>query len=240
MVMEDDRAAAVENAEAAVTGADKVDPARRALVARWEKEIKADKAHWEPVFKRMEECEQLAAEGADEKYVESGQYIVPIIVRHINQCVAQLYAKDPRATATRRKRLMYSVWDGKPDSLQMAMQAMQQPGPMPVDPITGGPLDPATAQPWQPDPQAVALLREVQAAAAEIARTDKLATTVELLWKYYTGEQGSGFKEQMKLLVRRAKIHGVGYVKLGVPARIAASPRGRGGHRRFDEPADDA
>lgn len=225
MVMEDDRtAAAVENATDAATGADKIDPARRALVARWQREIEKDKKHWCSVFERMEKCEQLAAEGADEKYIESEQYVVPIIVRHVNQSVAQLYAKDPRATATRRKRLMYSIWDGKPDSLQMAMQALQPPAG-PVDPVTGtGVLDPVTAQPWQPDPQALALVQEVQAAAAEMAMTDKLAQTVELLWKYYTGEQGGGFKEQMKLLVRRAKIHGVGYVKLAFQRELQPRP----------------
>lgn len=224
MVMEDDRAAAAEYATAAVTGADQVDPARKALVARWQKNVKADKAHWKPVFERMEKCEQLAAEGADAKYVESEQYVVPIIVRHVNQSVAQLYAKDPRATATRRKRLLYAVWDGKPDSLQAAMQAMMPPPGMPIDPITGGPLDPATALPWQPDPESMALMQEVQEAAAEIARTDKLAATVELLWKYYTGEQGAGFKEQMKLMVRRAKIHGVGYVKIAFQRELQPRP----------------
>lgn len=225
MVMEDDRtASAVENATSAVTGADQIDPARRALVARWQREIKADKKYWKPVFERMEKCEQLAAEGADEEYVKSEQYVVPIIPRHINQSVAQLYAKDPRATATRRKRLMYTVWDGKPDSLQMAMQAVVPPQGLPIDPVTGGPLDPATALPWEPDPQSKALMDEVQAAAAEMQMADKLATTVELLWKYYTGEQGGGFKEQMKLMVRRAKIHGVGYVKLAFQRELQPRP----------------
>ena len=84
----------------------------------------------------MAKCEQLAAEGAEEAYIESDQYVVPIIPRHINQSVAQLYAKDPRATATRRKRLMFTVWDGKPDSLQMAMQGMMPPQGLPPDPVT--------------------------------------------------------------------------------------------------------
>lgn len=229
MVDEDRTAEATGNAMAAASGADKIDPSRRKLVARWQAEIEKDKKHWGPVFERMEKCEHLAAEGADEKYIESDQYVVPIIVRHVNQSVAQLYAKDPRATATRRKRLMYTVWDGKPDSLQMAMQAMTPPEGMPTDPITGGPLDPATAQPWQPDPQAQALVAEVQAAAAEMAMTDKLAATVELLWKYYTGEQGGGFKEQMKLVVRRAKIHGVGYVKLVFQRELQPRPEAAAG-----------
>jgi hypothetical protein len=228
-MVDEETPVAVQAASDALSGADKIPPERKALVSRWLREIKADKQHWKPVFERMEKCEQLAAEGADDKYVESDQYVVPIIVRHVNQSVAQLYAKDPRATATRRKRLLYAVWDGKPDSLAAAMQAMAPPVEMPTDPITGGPLDPATAQPWQPDPQAVALLQEVQAGAAEMARVDKMAATVELLWKYYTGEQGSGFKEKMKLLVRRAKIHGVGYVKLAFQRELTPRPEAAAG-----------
>lgn len=229
MVTEDDRAPLMEQASAAAAGAPgqpEVDPAEAALARRWLKTIKADEKHWEPVFKRMRECEQLAAEGADEKYIASEQYVVPIITRHINQSVAQLYAKDPRATATRRKRLMYTVWDGKPDSLQAAMMAIQPPAPgtMPIDPITGGPLDPATALPWQPDPNAVQLVEEVKAAIAHNAMVDKLASGLELLWNYYTGEQGAGFKEQMKLLVRVAKTCGVGYVKLAFQRELQPRP----------------
>lgn len=227
--MEDDRAAVHEQAEAAANGApspEQIPAAERALAARWLKEIKADLKHWEPVFKRMIDCEQIAAEGADEAYIATGQYVVPIITRHINQAVAQLYAKDPRAAATRRKRLMYSLWDGKPDSLQAAMAAMQPPPPgsMPIDPYTGGPLDPMTRLPWQPDPAAVALLEEVKAAAAENAMLDKLASGLEMLWNYYTGEQGAGFKEQMKLLVRVTKTCGVGYVKLAFQRELQPRP----------------
>lgn len=229
MVTEDDRAPLMEQASAAAAGASdkrEVPEAERLLAARWLKTIKADKKHWEPVFKRMHECEQLAAEGADEKYIATDQYVVPIITRHINQSVSQLYAKDPRATATRRKRLMYSIWDGKPDSLQAAMMAIQPPAPgtMPDDPFTGGPLDPATGQPWAPDPNAVALVEEVKAAIAENAMTDKLATGMELLWNYFTGEQGAGFKEQMKLLVRVTKTCGVGYVKLAFQRELQPRP----------------
>lgn len=233
MVMEDDRTAVMEQASVAAAGAPdqpEIDPAERALVKRWLATIKADAEHWEPVFKRMELCEQLAAEGADETYVKSEQYVVPIITRHINQSVAQLYAKDPRATATRRKRLMYTVWDGKPDSLQAAMQAVQPPVdpisglPYPPDPVTGGILDINTGQPWQPDPNAAALVEEVKAAIAHNAMVDKLCTGLELIWNYYTGEQGAGFKEQMKLLVRMTKTCGVGYVKLAFQRELQPRP----------------
>lgn len=226
--MEEAETKAVENASSALSGADKVDPARKKLVSQWQKTVKADKKHWESVFKRMMKCEQLASEGANEAYIESDQYVVPIIVRHVNQSVAQLYAKDPRATAKRRKRLMYSLWDGKQESIQAAMQAIMPPEGFPTDPITGRPLDPRTALPWEPDPESVALIQEVQAAVSEMARTDKLATTIELLWNYYTSESGAGFKEQMKFLVRRAKIHGVGYVKLAFQRELKPRPENAG------------
>lgn len=226
----DERPEAMEVAERAASTVPDVPPERAALVKRWLATIKADEDHWKKVFERMEKCEQLAAEGADETYIQSEQYVVPIIPRHINQSVSQLYAKDPRASATRRKRLMYQLWDGKLDSLNQALQAMQPPthpetgAPMPPDPITGAPLDMTTGQPWQPDPQALALLQEVQAATAENQMIDKLGKGLELLWNYYTGEQGAGFKEQMKLLVRRTKIAGVGYVKLAFQRELQKRP----------------
>jgi hypothetical protein len=233
MVDYDNPADAQETAQAAVNGAappPEIPAAEKALVKRWLRTIKGDAAHWKDVFARMEKCEELAAEGADEQYLKSDQYVVPIITRHINQSVAQLYAKNPRAAAARRKRLMYQLWDGKPESIQSAMQAVAPPVdagsglPYPPDPVTGGILDIRTGQPWQPDPNAVALLEEVQAVAAQNAMLDKLATTLELTWDYFTSEQGAGFKEQMKLLVRMAKTCGVGYVKLAFQRELQPRP----------------
>lgn len=209
--------------------------ARRALVKKWLKRIEKAKVYWKDAFKRMDECCQLAAEGAEEHWVRDKKYVVPIITRHINQCVAQLYAKDPRAVAKRRKRLMYQIWDGKPESYMAATQAVTPPQPIP-SPVPGGPsipppvgemgepLDPKTMQPWQPDPNAVALLQEVQQAQQYIDMVDRLGKTMEILWRYYTSEQASGFKQQMKAVVRRTKVCSVSYVKLCFQRSLKKNP----------------
>jgi hypothetical protein len=207
-----------------------VDPARKALVEDWIKRIKASKKHFKADFDRMDTCMQLASEGADEAWIKSEHYIVPIINRHINQAVAQLYAKDPRAVATRRRKMLFTLWDGDPQTYAAALLATQppqvqdpmtgaaMPAPMPIDPMTG------MAQPWQPDPNAVALVEEVQAAVEYNRMAEKIGQTNEILWKYFTGEQANGFKQQMKAAVRRTKVCGISWVKLLYQRELKKQP----------------
>ena len=212
----------MEPSPAATISADRTEPKdaaevpaeRRALVKQWEKRVLAAKSHFKKDFDRMKANMQFATDGADKEWLASGQYVVPIVNRHINQAVAQLYAKDPRATATRRKRLMYTVWDGTPESLNAAVMALQAP-PV-VDPLTGVPSG--------PDPMAQQLLQEIEAVKQENAMIDKMGETLSILWKYFTGEQANGFKEQMKALVRRTKVCGVGYVKLAFQRELRPNP----------------
>src|SRR5579884_227317 len=77
--------------------ANEVPEARRKLVERWCKEIRADKAHFRDVFKRMREDQEYARLGADKKWVDGDNYTVPLINRFINQAVSVLYAKNPKA-----------------------------------------------------------------------------------------------------------------------------------------------
>lgn len=187
---------------------------RRALVKQWEQRVTAAKRHFAKDFKRMKENMQFATHGADKEWIDSGQYVVPIVNRHINQAVAQLYAKDPRAEAKRRKRLMYTVWDGTPESLNAAVMAAQAPPTM----------DPMTGMVAEPDPMAMQLLQEIEAVKQENAMIDKMGETMTILWRYFTGEQANGFKEQMKALVRRTKVCGVGYVKLAFQRELRPNP----------------
>ena len=83
-----------------------MDPARKALVEQLLADVKADKKHWEPAFKRMRICMKLAADGTTidaDATSEDGNYVVPIINRVVNQAVATLYAKNPTAVAKRKR-----------------------------------------------------------------------------------------------------------------------------------------
>ncbi|HEY5798481.1 MAG TPA: hypothetical protein VIU82_26050 [Bosea sp. (in: a-proteobacteria)] len=206
-----------------------VDPARAALVAEWLKRAKRAKKKWETAFKRMDECQQLAAEGATEEWVKAGNYVVPVIVRHINQAVAQLYAKNPKAVAKRKKRMMYTLWDGRSDTLQAAMEAANpQPpmDPMTGMPLAGGPTDPMTGAPLapEPDPNAVAMIQEIAAVREQNDMIDRMGKTQELLWDYFTTEQSGGFKQQVKAAIRRTKVNSVSWCKLVFQRELEARP----------------
>lgn len=198
-----------------------IDPARAALVKRWLTDVKEAKEHWAPAFKRMDICMKLAAHGTTNKNdaeAESGHYVVPILNRLMNQAVASLYAKNPKAVAKRKQKLLYTIWDGDPASIAEAMAKATPPAPpMAVGP-DGAPMEgaapPVEQAPFEPDPQSIALLMEIQEVKRQLVMYDRMAKTMGLLFNYYLEEQDSGYKEQFKALVRRTKVCGVAYVDL--------------------------
>lgn len=169
----------------------KVDPATKSRVEAWTARVKAAKKHWdEKVFPRMRECQDIAVKGYGSGWSES-QYSVPIVQRHINNSVAELYARNPRFTAKRKRRLNYPNWDGTLLALQK-IEAAAQAG----------------------DPMAMATLQEISSARLEQEKVDRIGKTLEILAAYYTSEQEPNFKVQLKQLVRRAKVNGVAYIDL--------------------------
>jgi len=174
--------------------------ARAALVAEWQGKIEAAKKHWGPVFKAMRKSQEFAMRGAEKSWSEEN-YTVPILPRYINQSVSMLYARNPKATFKRRKRLQYKLWDGRSDSLQAAME-MAQMG----------------------EPQSMALIQEVLAVRQENMLLDKMGETLKILWEYYLDEQGANYKQQLKAAVRRAKTCKVAYIKLGYQRALEERP----------------
>lgn len=181
---------------------------RRALVKQWQAEIMLDKAHFDKDFKRMQEDVDYARYGANKAWRDAGKYTVPIITQHIANAVASLYAKNPRAQARPRKKLLFKLWDGKPESAQMALQMAMG------DPLTGTP----------PDPESLAMVQEISEAKRYSDLMDKFGKTMELTWDYYTNEASPNFKAAMKKMVRRAKTCGVGYTKLGYQRIMEEDP----------------
>lgn len=197
-----------------------VPAARAALVKQWEKRVISAHKFWkDKSFKRMEKCMHIAAEGGDKEWTDNeDNYVVPVLNKYINLAVSRLYARNPTAVPKRRRRRLFTLWDGDPATYQQALMAIQPPPALmsEVNPMTGEPItmDAATGMPWAPDPNAQALVQEVQEAQAYIKMVDGLADTLQILWDHYTSEQANGFKAQMKALVRRVKVCAVGYVKL--------------------------
>lgn len=203
--------ATAESAEApmatAGTTADVIVPkGEKDLVARWLKKIKAAEKHWAPVFERMKKCQQIAAHGAYKEWVEEEtRYVAPILNRHINQAVSQLYAKNPQAVAAPRKRLYNAVWDG----------STEQPTFLGAQAMMG---DPAAAQ------MLTAVTQDIIEAKIQKTLADRMAKTMTILHAYQVDEQPYDFKTQIKALVRRVKVNGVGYVKVGFVREMELRP----------------
>jgi hypothetical protein len=200
-----------------------VDPARIARVKREIETIKKAKSYWKKDFDRMKKCMKIAKEGREDDWPESN-YTVPIVNRHINVSVAGLYARNPTAVAKRRKKVMFKLWDGNFASLQQAMQGAQgNPGTPPgIDPATGQPT--MGVQPTLPDPNAVALLQEVQQVHQQNTMMDRAGKTLEILFQYFMNEQDANYKEQLKAAVRRTKVCGVAWLKLGYQRAFQPNP----------------
>lgn len=181
------------------------DASRRNLVSEWQTRILDAKKFREKDFKQMKKNMQLAYAGADKAWIDSGKFVVPIVNRHINQAVSTLYAKNPTVAANIKKKMDFVVWDGEPESLKAAMASVQEA--MMPQVLQDGTMLPSSP----PDPQAVAILQEVQEVKARRLMLKRIGQTMEILLRHYIDEQGVGFKKQVKQLVRRAKVCSVGY-----------------------------
>lgn len=186
------------------------DEATKNLVARWCKEVRADKKHFEPKFKKMRGWQKLARQGAEDDWIQADKYTVPIITRHINLAVAGLYAKNPRVKAQPRKRMLSTIWDGSAATLMQATKTMQ-------DGVAQMQQAAATGQQVVPNPaaqQAQAIVEDAQKTQDQLTMLRRICQTLEILWNYFTKEQSPNFKTLMKQFVRRTKVNGVAYVKL--------------------------
>lgn len=181
---------------------------RRNLVSAWLAKIKHAEGFHKGAFKRMRSDMDLAFHGYDPELWGDEKYVVNVAQRHVQQRTAALYAKNPKATAKPRPRMMYSVWDEKPETLKMAMLMQTQAEE------TGLAL-PATA---------AALLEEYGQVKERKDQLEKISKSLEILFHYFMQEATPSFKSQMKALVRRMLTTGVGYVKLGFQREMRRQP----------------
>lgn len=185
-----------------------VTDSRKALVKDWTGKMSEALTYWNglKVFETMRKCQLIAKTGTSEKeWLDSDKFIVPIITRHINQEVGGLYAKNPTNVAKRRQRLLFSVWDGRKSTVDQALELYMKG-----------------------DKTAAPLLMDIAAGQDYMRLADRVARTLEILWSYYLSEQEHDYKTQLKALVRRTKVNGVGYVKLGFQRQTGYSSEREG------------
>lgn len=172
------------------------------VVKLWTKRIKDAKKKSEPDFKRMKENQEFTwgLQRLGQDSMDSKEYVANFVNREVNQRVAALYAHDPKAIAKRRNRLDFQMWDGAVETEQGAAIVMQQAQ-------TLGQVSPQAIQ-------AQALLADVAMGKKQQKLIEKIGRTLEILYQYECDTQTPDFKYQMKQLVRRVIINGVGYVRL--------------------------
>lgn len=177
-------------------------------VKQWTKRIRSARTTFEPDFKRMRKNMGMAnsLQWLSQKNLQSELYVANWINREVNQKVASLYARDPKAVAKRRKRLDYVLWDGNPQTAMLAQMSMQQ------GQVLG-----------MVNPQAAALAADIAHGNQWQDMLDRVSQTLEIGYQYQCDTQQPEFKYQMKQLVRRVVITGVGYVRLSF-ARIDETP----------------
>jgi adenylate kinase family enzyme len=182
--------------------------ARKNLVSEILKRVQNAKAFHKDAFDRMKSDMDLAYHGYDPKEWDKDKYVVNIVQRHVQQRTAALYAKNPRAVAKPRDRLMYTVWDGDPTTISQAKAVEEM-----------------ASEQMQPVPEAVRMvLEEYEEAKAQRKQMEKIARTMEILFHYYMTDAQPMFKSQMKAMVRRVLTTSVGYVKLGFQRETERRP----------------
>ena len=203
--------AAPEQKDSAIKrGEPEISEPRKRLVSWWQAQIKADKKHWKTAFDQMRRDQDFCygKQWSDSRW-EDDRYQANITLRHVQQRVAALYAKNPKVTAKRKERMLSTVWDGTMGSVMLAMQQLQQAQAM---------MNPQMAlQPMQ-------IMQDAQQSVQQKDQMDKFGRTLELVYDYNVSEQIHPFKTMMKLVVRRAVTTGVGYVKVGFQRVLEPRP----------------
>lgn len=182
-----------------------VPPATRALVAEKIDMIKAAKHFHKPAIDTMREDMKFAAgdmwaiaKNGLSSYSEEA-YTANLVLSHLRNRTASLYARNPTAVAKVRERLRYPIWDGKAETLEVA-KILAQSG----------------------DPFGAQIVAEAQAGLQEQLMMTKLGKTLELLFKHSMTE--NFFKLHAKQLIRRVLTCGVGYIKIGYQFPGVAQP----------------
>ena len=175
------------------------DAVEKAFVKQWTKNIKADKDYWEKDFKRMRKNQEFVSgiqwDAQMEMRDSQERYTVNLIVGIVNGIVAQLYARNPEAEVTPRKRMIYQFWDGSIEMLQEAMMGKMQ------NEQIGFPLN----------MEAEVIMADFMAGKTVEKQVEKVCETLQRLFQFFTDTTKPDFKEQMKQLVVRVVTCGVGY-----------------------------
>ena len=180
------------------------EPSRAEFVKRTIARIISGRKFHKSAFDRMEEDIKFStnAESA-QAGGDSDKYVANLVQRHIQERTSVLYAKNPRCRAKRRQRLDYQIWDGSPQSLAMAEQAMtaaaQSGDPVAVQNAA------ATALP---------LLQDIQQGHAQRQMLDRVGKALVIMFQHSLDSTDPTFKKQFKDVTKRTIQTGIGWVRM--------------------------
>jgi len=199
-----------ENAKPGIVrDAPQPEQARASLVKEWQEKVIRAKKHWKAPLGRMrEDMDFYMGKQWPGQTENDDRYVANIVQRHVSQRVSALYAKNPKFLAKRRKTLDFSLWNGDMAAFQQIQMSYQNAM------MTGQPLDPVMMQTMQ----------DIKQGFDKRAMMDKLADTMEIVAHHQINEQQPSFKTQMKQLVRRVCVSGVGYMKLNYHRMMEKRP----------------
>jgi len=176
------------------------DESRKAYVKEWVKKCKQWEVRYEKDFKRMRENMAFISslQYPGQKEIKTKRYVANFVNRLVNMKLSSLYARNPKATATRRKRLDFTLWNGHVEDLMQAGMAVQN----------------AMSIGGMPPPQAWALLQDWEKGMERREIVKKIGEVIEIVYQYQIDTQEPEFKSQMKQLVWRTCVCGVAYVRM--------------------------
>lgn len=183
------------------------DEATLALITQWQGRIEKAKGHWDKAFKRMTDDMKFAS-GDQWLTPESDNYKANIVQRHIQQRVAALYAKNPKAVVKRRKRLDFALWDGSMKQLEVIQMMMQQAIQL------GAEMPPGLSE----------KLADIAQGTQSRMMLEKVAQTLEVIFAYVQDSQFPPHKISLKQLVRRTLVCGFGWGKVGYQRTAGKRP----------------
>jgi len=179
---------------------DQASLSEKAYVKSWQDKIRYAKAFWKDDFDRMRNNMDFVFgyQRRNQYKMDDERYQANFTIRAINQKVATLYARNPKARAVRRERLNYELWDGKVDTLLQAVGAAVQ----------------SQATLGFVPPEAQAIISDYQRGKQFETLIERIGKTLEVVYQYQVDSQEPNFKMQAKQLVRRASVCGVSYIRV--------------------------
>ena len=164
---------------------------------------------WSKTFANIQaEVEFCAGRQWPEQGCDDERYVANVTRRLVNQKVAGIYAKNPKAISRTRPKLDFVLWDQDPASYQVAQLTANDPELMNL--AASG-----DAKATETLLQANAILADFENGMTRRQMLKRWGRTLELLYDHQCDQQMPRFKGAMKGLVRRALTARVGWVKLG-------------------------